>query len=205
MLFLRSTVSFISLNSNIGQFLNICNRKVIILFVVCLQRTPYILLGQCVLMLHHLQVLKRCPHILPELLLRYIAFIGVDSKAHQIEIPMAALDAADLPQPPMVKGIRIIAVYLSGYIPLLFSLIALYHHTLIPFRVCLLRLRPRHSGRMKRLIYIHPVLRLDCVSVQIIQRHTLPCAEGHQLRTVLGVDAPYHAETLIDGLILNRL
>lgn len=130
--FLRSPIPSIPLDTNIGQRLNIGNREIVILLVIGFQRTPYIVLGQCVLVLHHLQILKSQFHILPELLLRYAAFVGIDGKAHQKEIPMPALYLADLPQPPMVESIRIVPMHLSSNVPLLAPFLAIYDNTLIP-------------------------------------------------------------------------
>jgi len=155
-------------------------------------------------MLHHLQIIKSLFHILPELLLRHTAFVSIDSKAHQKEIPMPALYLSDLPQPPMVERIRIITMHLSGNIPLLASFLASHNNTLIPLRICLPRLSSCHFGWAERLIDIHPVFWL-CVGVQIIQRYPFSGTESDQLRPMLVIDAAHHAEALIDGLILDRL
>src|SRR5574344_2793717 len=204
MLLLLSPVSLVSFNANISQRFYVGNCEIVILLVVCLHCALYIVLSQSILMLHHLQILKSPFHVLPELLLRHTTFIGIDCKAHQKKIPMPALYLTYLPQPPMVKRIRIITMHLSGNIPLLASFLASHNNTLIPLRICLPRRSSCHFGWAERLIDIHPVFWL-CVGVQIIQRYPFSGTESDQLRPMLVIDAAHHAEALIDGLILDRL
>lgn len=69
--------------------------------------------------------------------------IGVLARAvDRLSARVAAFNPADLPQPPVIKRIRVTAMHLPGNIPLFPPFITLYHNTLIPLRVLLFCLCP---------------------------------------------------------------
>ena len=113
MLLLLSPVSLVSFNANISQRFYVGNREIVILLVVCLHCALYIVLSQSILMLHHLQILKSPFHVLPELLLRYTTFIGIDCKAHQKKNTYTKAEERALSAPAC--SLLTTSVYLQDY------------------------------------------------------------------------------------------
>src|SRR5699024_589807 len=219
----------VALDANIGQSFNIGNPEIVILLVVGFQRTPYIFLGQCVLMLHHLQIIKSLFNILPELLLRHTAFLSIDSKAQQqakqMTTPFHSLPElllrhtafGSIDSKAHQKEIPMPALYLSDLPqpPMVerIRIITMHLSGNIPLLASFLA---SHNNTLIPLRICLPRLSschfgwaerlIDihpvfwlCVGVQIIQRYPFSGTESDQLRPMLVIDAAHHAEALIDG------
>ena len=198
MLLLRNTmVSFIPLYPDVRQLLNIGNREIIIFPVIDFQCAPYIFLRQWVVMLTRRSSSYTSYKSFLHLILRHVAFAGINYKAHHEIIPVASLNFS--------LAAATIHISISLLPPLMphffFASVAPRQPSGIPLWIYLLCLCPRQFRRAEQSGNVNTVDGIR-ILIQILQSDPVACLECSQHIPILAVRTANHAEALINGLVL---